>query len=253
MSANDGGEILTSAAAAPVQNLPVRLIRAALAALLPGAVLAAPPAAAQTMRSATCDGATYRYLLVAPKFNRPKPALLLLHGAGGHAHDLVLPWRSFAETHDIVLIAPELSNKRAFEAIAPAVFRCIVEDARTATPIDPKRIFVLGHSMGGYLAYDAAMFQSEYFAAVAASAAAVDPDFDGILEKATRKIPIAIFIGERDPQVPLASVRRTRDLLVNAGFPVLYEEIPDHDHQYELAADRINREAWKFFEAHPLP
>ena len=88
---------------------------------------------------------------------------------------------------------------------------------------------------------------------MAVSAAAIDPDFDPILAKATRKIPIAIFIGDRDPLVPLGPVRRTRDLLRNAGFPVVYEEIPGHDHQYELAADWINREAWEFFEAHPLP
>ena len=208
---------------------------------------------AVTLRSARCEGASYSYLLQSPPGNRPKPAILLLHGAGGHAQDLVLPWLPFAETHDIVLIAPELPRTRAFEAIAPAVFRCVVEDARTSVRIDPKRIFIVGNSMGGYLAYDAAMFESEYFAAVAVHAAAIDPDFDAILAKATRRIPIAIFIGNRDPLVPLAPVRRTRDLLRQAGFPVEYEEIEGHDHQYELAADRLNREAWTFFEAHPLP
>jgi len=221
--------------------------------LLGSALAAAPAASAQTVRTVSCEGTSYRYLLFAPKFSRHKPALLLLHGAGGHAHDLVLPWRSFAETHDLVLIAPEIPRERAFEDVAPAVFRCIVEDARKVASLDPKRLYVLGNSMGGYLAYDAAMFDSEYFAAVAVHAAAIDPDFDGIVAKATRKIPIAIFIGDRDPLVPIASVRRTRDLLRRAGFPIEYEEIEGHDHQYELAADRINHEAWSFFEAHPLP
>jgi len=237
-----------------VQNLRVNAIRLGLAALLFGVALAVPPtASAQSLRTVSCEGSTYRYIMLAPKFSRPKPAILLLHGAGGHAQDLVIPWTNFAATHDLVLIAPELPRTRAFEDVAPAVFRCIVEDTKKVVSLDPKRLYVLGHSMGGYLAYDAAMFDSEYFAAVAASAAAIDPDFDGILTKATRKIPIAIFIGDRDPQVPIASVRRTRDLLKDAGFPVTYEEIPGHDHQYELAADRINREAWSFFEAHPLP
>jgi poly(3-hydroxybutyrate) depolymerase len=237
-----------------VQNLRVRSIRLASAGLLLGAAAASPAAAAaQTVRTVSCDGAAYRYLLLAPKFSRPKPAVLLLHGAGGHAQDLVLSWRSFAETHDAALIAPELPRTRAFEDVAPAVFRCIVEDARKVVALDPKRLYILGHSMGGYLAYDAAMFESDYFAAVAVHAAAIDPDFDGILAKAARKIPIAIFIGTRDPLVPIASVRRTRDLLRGAGFPVEYEELEGHDHQYELAADRINREAWSFFEAHPLP
>ena len=240
-----------------VQNLAVERTRSRRASILAVLALAlgavSRVAESQTMRSVQCEGSTYRYIFAAPKFNRPKPTLLLLHGAGGHATDLFLPWRDFAATHDAVLIAPELTRERAFEAIAPAVFRCIVDDARTATAIDPKRIFIVGHSMGGYLAYDAAMFQSEYFAAVAVSAAALDPEDEGILAKATRKIPIAIFIGDKDPLVPLAPVRRTRDLLVTAGFPVQYEEIPGHDHQYELAADHINRAAWKFFEAHPLP
>jgi predicted esterase len=240
-------------AAAPMQNLPVRAFRIAPAALLYAALAAPPAASAQTLRTATCAGATYRYLWLAPKFSRPKPALLLLHGAGGHARDLLIPWRSFPETHDLVLIAPELPRERAFEAVAPAVFRCVVEDARRLVCLDPKRLYVLGNSMGGYLAYDAAMFESEYFAAVAVHAAAIDPDYDGILAKASRKIPITVFIGDRDPLVPIASVRRTRDLLRNAGFPVEYEEIAGHDHQYELAADRINREAWTFFDAHPLP
>jgi predicted esterase len=238
-----------------VQNLRVRPFRIVRLLLVIGVanVSGLRTAGAQTVRSATCDGSSYRYVLVAPKFHRPKPAILLLHGAGGHAQDLVFPWMPFAATHDIVLVAPELPRDRAFEDKAPAVFRCVVEDARKAVTIDPKRTYVLGNSMGGYLAYDAAMFESDYFAAVAVHAAAIDPDFDGILAKATRKIPIAIFIGDRDPLVPIASVRRTRDLLRSAGFQVEYEEIQGHDHQYELAADRINREAWSFFEAHPLP
>lgn len=206
--------------AAPLQNLPVRAFLFAPAALLLGAALAAPPAAsAQTLRAASCEGLTYRYLLLAPKFSRPKPALLLLHGAGGHAQDLFIPWRSFAEMHDLVLIAPELPRERAFEAVAPAVFRCVIEDARRLVSLDPKRLYVLGNSMGGYLAYDAAMFESEYFAAVAVHAAAIDPDYDGILAKASRKIPITIFVGDRDPLVPIASVRRTRDLLQARASP----------------------------------
>ncbi len=236
----------------------MRRVKAKLAGFYFAAALVMSPAAgdavrAADLRSARCEGASWSYLLESPPGHRPKPAILLLHGAGGHAHDLVFPWRSFAETHDIVLIAPELPRTRAFESIAPAVFRCVVEDARRVAAVDPKRIFILGNSMGGYLAYDAAMFQSEYFAAVAVHAAAIDPEDDGILAKAARRIPIAIFIGDRDPLVALGPVRRTRDVLRQAGFPVEYEELEGHDHHYEQLADRLNREAWKFFEAHPLP
>src|SRR5262245_47332695 len=106
------GGILPSATPDPVQNLRMRRNRLRLALGVSAAMLLAGPggAGAQTVRTVTRGGASYRYILAAPNFNRPKPALLLLHGAGGHATDLYLPWREFAATHDAVLIAPELTR-----------------------------------------------------------------------------------------------------------------------------------------------
>jgi poly(3-hydroxybutyrate) depolymerase len=208
---------------------------------------------AETQRVIRCQGASYTYRLEIPPGNQAKPAILLLHGSGGNGKNMLDPWKAFGIANGIVLIAPTLPQDAAFEAGAPSVFRCIVDDARTAAKVDPKRIYVLGHSMGGYLAYDAAMFESEYFAAIAVHAAAITPEYDGILAHARRKIPIAIFVGDRDPLASLDAVRRTRDLLTSAGFPVRYEELPGHDHDYDAESRRINREAWEFFEAHPLP
>lgn len=222
-------------------------------ALCLGLLLTAGSAGAQMQRSVRCEGTAYRYLLESPEGNRPKPAILLLHGSGDNGSGLFHMWRQFALVNGIVLIAPTLPRAMAFEAIAPQVFRCVVEDAKTAAKIDPKRIFVVGHSMGGYLAYDAAMFDSEYFAAVVVHAAAIDDEYIGILDHARRKIPIAIYIGDQDQLVPIESVRKTRDLLTKAGFPIEYEELKGHDHFYETLVDPLNRAAWKFLEAHPLP
>jgi predicted esterase len=221
---------------------------AALAVFLSGTV-----ALAEAQRFVQCEGASFRYLLDSPPGNRARPAVVVLHGSGDNGTGLFHMWQQFAQVNGIILIAPTLPRAMAFEKVAPAVFRCIVEDAKTAAKIDPNRIYVVGHSMGGYLAYDAAMFESEYFAAVVVHAAAIDEDFVEIVDRARRKIPIAIFIGDRDQLVPIESVRKTRDLLTKAGFPVEYEELKGHDHFYEGAVDQINRKAWKFLEAHPLP
>lgn len=208
---------------------------------------------AQTLRSVRCEGATRHYLLTSPLGNAPKPALLLLHGAGGHASDLLPLWMNFAANHGIVLVAPELPRDAAFEEAAPAVFRCIVEDAKTVAKIDPRRIYVFGHSMGGYLAYDAAMFESEYFAAVAVHAAGIADDYTEILAHARRKIPIAIFVGDRDAPGTLQSARKTQELLRRDGFPVEYEELEGHDHNFDAFAERITRDAWVFLSARSLP
>ena len=136
--------------------------------------------------------------------------------------------------------------------MAPAVFRCVLKDAAAFTALDAKQIYLFGHSMGGYLAYDGAMFDSDLFAAVAVHAMGIEPAYDGIVKNATRKTPIKIYIGDQDQFVPLAGVRRTRDLLLREGFPVEYQEMNGHDHNYYTLAEKINADAWKFFLRHRL-
>jgi len=68
-----------------------------------------------------------------------------------------------------------------------------------------------------------------------------------------RKIPIAIYIGTNDQLVSLGQVRKTETLLRKSGFPVHYQEMPDHDHNYYDAADKINADAWEFMKEYELP
>ena len=220
---------------------------AALVTVSAGASSSAP-------KNVTCGGESYRYLVTAnDPAGPPAPAILLLHGAGGRPDEMVDAWKKFAAREHIVLIAPELPRKLEFEAKAPEVFRCVVQDAQHFASMDSARIYVFGYSMGGYLAFDAAMFDSEYFAAVAVYGMTIHPDYDGILDHAKRKTPIVLLLGERDPTLTLAQAHRTRDLLVKNGFPLEYEELKGRDHNYWADSDEINRAVWKFFDAHPLP
>ena len=135
----------------------------------------------------------------------------------------------------IILLAPELPREAKYEEAAPQVFRCVVEDARQLMRIDPQRVYLFGNSMGGYLAYDTAMFESQYFAAVAVHAMRIADDYTWIVTRAQRKTPIAIYVGDRDQFFSAASVRKTRDLLHQAAFPVHYVELINHDHNYYRA------------------
>ena len=106
--------------------------------------------------------------------------------------------------------------------------------------------------MGGYLGFDGAMFDSDYFAAAAITSSDIADEYLGILSSAKRKIPIAIYIGDRDPWFPIEHVRKTRNRLQAAGFPVHYLEIEHHDHNYYAKADTINPDAWSFLSQHSL-
>jgi len=200
-----------------------------------------------------CDGVKTRYLLYDQAGTSAEPAILLLHGAGDQASDFLGAWKAFGKKQKVILIALELPRDPKFEEAAPRVFRCVVEDAKGKASIDPKRVYVFGNSMGGYLAYDAAMFDSEYFAAVAVHAMGIAEEYRGIVTQAKRKTPIAIYIGTDDPLVPLAKVRATRDLLEKNGFPVHYMEIKGHDHNFYAVSDRVSDDAWKFLSQQDLP
>jgi predicted esterase len=204
-------------------------------------------------RTLRCGAAEYQYLLFSPASTAPLPAILLLHGAGDHPPNFIDAWKSFAAHKHIVLIAPELPRTLTFEPLAPAMFKCVVEDAGRQVAIDPRRVYVFGHSMGGYLAYDAATLDSEYFAAVAVHAMGIAEEYVSIVDQAKRKTPIAIYIGDRDQLVPITRVQRTRDLLRKAGFPVHYVELQDHDHNYYDLSGQINDDAWKFLSQYELP
>jgi len=220
-------------------------------------LVSAAPLSLAASRTAHCDGNKQRYAFYAPKgadrSQQALPVVLLLHGAGDVAENMVDAWQNFAKKNDIILLAPELPRDPKFEKSAPQVFRCVVEDARQSFAIDPARIYIFGNSMGGYLAYDAAMFESQYFAAVAVHAMRIADDYNWIVSRAARKTPISIYIGDHDQFFSEPDVRKTGDLLRKAGFPVRYVELRGHDHNYYAIADHINQDAWQFFVENPLP
>lgn len=234
----------------------MRWISLSSLAVVCGCVFAPRDAAASVQsvpqRSVMCGGRSYNYLLFTPNAHERLPAILLLHGAGGQASDMLDVWKSLAGRDHIVLIAPQLPRELWFEQEAPAVFRCIVADAERAVSIDSARVYLFGYSMGGYLAFDGAMFDSDLFAGTGVYAAAINADYDAIVDSARRKMPIAIYIGDHDQFFSLDQVRRTRALLESHGFQVRYTELAHQDHAYAPVSDRVNADAWAYLSAFRL-
>jgi poly(3-hydroxybutyrate) depolymerase len=190
---------------------------------------------------------------VPPAVSTPMPVLILLHGAGDRAEYFAQAWKSLAKQKQFVLIVPQLPRDPSLEPQIPKILPCLVDDARKLANLDAHRIYLFGYSMGGYLAYDGALLDSDYFAAAAIHAMGIADEYASIVRHATRKIPIAISIGDQDQMVSLAQVRKTRDLLKKSGFPVHYLEISNHSHNYYEISDVINQEVWDFLETYRLP
>ncbi len=197
----------------------------------------------------------YRYVPSGVKASRPAPLLVTLHGSGGNGWTLVYKWRKFAEKQGIVLIGPDSTNSEIWniDNDGPAFLHDLVEETRRQVPIDGRRICLFGHSAGAVFAIEIASLESEYFAAAAVHAGALESQYHSVFQYASRKTPIFLIVGTRDVLFSLPSVRATRDALAERGFPVELRELWNHNHNYYVRSGEINRHAWRFLSRHALP
>lgn len=130
----------------------------------------------------------------------------------------------------------------------------LVEWLKTTYRINPRRVYLFGHSGGAVFAIDMAMYESEYFSAVAVHAGAWrDKSEFELLEFARRKVPIAIVSGDQDPFFPPADVKATESALKAAGFDVELTIMKGHTHNYYDEASKTNGRLWDFLKTRELP
>jgi poly(3-hydroxybutyrate) depolymerase len=227
-----------------------------LAALILGATTAAAagqaPAPGKVVRlSLQADGRAVSYSVFVPRHvtaPASAPLLVLFHGSGRDAASIVEPWKRLAEKEGIVLVAPEAANPQGWQVPldGPApLCRLVDELKRTLTAIDPRRVYLFGHSAGAVFLLYMALLESEYFAAGALHAGAFrSAEEYGDIDAATRKIPLAITVGDSDRFFSLAEVKATAAALEKAGMPTQLEIIKNHDHNYYLMSDKVNAWAW---------
>jgi predicted esterase len=210
-----------------------------------------------TKELVTSNGKTRVYYLYVPstlKPNTPAPLIITLHGSGRNGVTLVEKWKDLAKKEGIILAGPDASDLRGWSSPqdGPDYLRDLVEELKTKYPVNPRRVYLFGHSAGASFALRMSLLESEYFAATAIHAGALNHDAMELIELAKRKIPISIQVGDSDQSFPLKAVRSTRDALKEAGFTVDLVEIPNHDHWYYDAASKFNLTAWEFLKKYEL-
>ncbi|MCS6924224.1 MAG: alpha/beta fold hydrolase, partial [Fimbriimonadales bacterium] len=105
--------------------------------------------------------------------NQPIPVVVALHGAGGNEH-------LFFEGYGLGIVLKE-AEKRGWAVIAPraesqlAHIGGALEAVQKLLPVDPKRIYLMGHSMGGAHSFAAIAQFPDKFRAVVIFAGAGQP------------------------------------------------------------------------------
>jgi poly(3-hydroxybutyrate) depolymerase len=205
----------------------------------------------------TSNGKTRAYYLYVPSTAKPEspvPLIVMLHGSGRVGMSLVEKWKDLAKKENFIIVGPDSTNTQFWRMPedGPDFLRDLVEELKKKYPINPRRVYLFGHSAGASFSLEISLMESEYFAATAIHAGALPPDEQRLIEMARRKIPMFIQVGDSDPYFPLQAVRATRDMLNQNGFAVELTEIPKHDHWYYDMAPKINLAAWEFLRKHEL-
>jgi predicted peptidase len=107
--------------------------------------------------------------------------------------------------------------------MAPSIERVVAEHR-----IDPDRIHLLGHSMGGYGSWYLAHRAPERFASVVPISGTGAPWWTYRIAEAG--IPAWVFHGEKDDAVPIAEAERMVTALEEAGGEVRFTRYPEGGH-----------------------
>ena len=170
------------------------------------------------------------YLLYVPKGKAPSPdgkwpLVLFLHGAGERGTNLAQvavhgPPKLAAAGKDLpfILVSPQCPAGTVWNA---GDLLALLDNVQAALPVDSRRVYVTGLSMGGYGTWDLISRHPERFAAAAPICGGGERIRTLLLEPSQREalktLPVKVFHGGKDGVVPLEESQRMVDAFRAAG------------------------------------
>jgi predicted peptidase len=112
----------------------------------------------------------------------------------------------------------------------------VLEIVRRDFAVDPDRIYLWGHSMGGAGTYHLAATHPELWAGLAVAAPA--PSAPPTQLDAFRRLPILVLQGDDDRSVPVAQTRQWVARMQELGMEHVYIEVKGGDHSLFVSQNR---------------
>lgn len=185
-------------------------------------------AAAVGLQTLPVGGARDSYLYVPPRYDPavPMPMALLLHGAGGHAHDGLRIFLHLADKDGLILLAPashagswDIISRRAYGLDVTLIDKALTHVFKEYA-IDEAHLAIGGFSDGASYALTLGLANGDLFTHVIA----FSPGFIGpVTLRGAPKVYIAH--GTRDKVLPIQACSRSIvSKLRSAKYPVTYDE-----------------------------
>jgi predicted esterase len=168
------------------------------------------------------------YLSKTAPRNEPLPLVIAFHGAGGDENMFMDAYgggliKRLADKHGFLVVSP-FANAFAGPKSADTFDR-LVEALGYDYAIDSKRIYVLGHSMGGMAVSGLIAVRADRIAA-----AACINGFSGFKDDVKAIPPTLVTAGELDPLIRPASIDPLFSKAKAAGLPVEYRLLKNYGH-----------------------
>ncbi len=178
------------------------------------------------------------YLVYAPKSepDAKVPLLIYLHGAGGAGEDIqkirgqskrVVSGIAKFKKGPCLVVAPQCLRKAKDGSRGtwdPADLDVLLGHLKATLPVDGKRIYLTGNSMGGYGSWAWGGHSPDHFAAIAPVVGGIGPggpkDVTPDLEKWAANlatVPVCAFAGAKDRVVPAERSERMIAAIRKAG------------------------------------
>jgi len=196
------------------------------------------------------DGSAKPYRLYVPASydgSRPYPLVVALHGTTGDQNTffanpkyLIQPIAAAADEHGVIVLSPYGRGPREWRGTGELDLFEAMAEVRRSYRIDPDRVYLTGHSMGGTGSAHVDFHHPDLFAAVAPLASAFS--FPWLVPNA-RHVPFWWIAGGDDKPLFHAGTMLGVDRMQALRFPVRFTMLPGKDH-YGPVGDMEAVVAW---------
>ncbi len=198
------------------------------------------------------DGSAQPYRLFVPKTARegkPMSLLVVLHGKGvdHNAWFDLTPVKDVADRYGYIVAAPNGRGDRYYDGPGEQDVLDVIDDVARRCAVDADRVYLTGHSMGGWGTWFLGLRHPDRFAAIAPMAGlAPQPER---LPNARHLAPFIIHDTD-DDVVPVSQSRGPAGRLAELGISFQYREESGFGHRSALIGANLPR-LLEWFNVHP--
>jgi len=163
--------------------------------------------------------------------SKPTPMVVALHGMGGDENSMFDQYgkelTKDAQGHGFIVVAPKgRAPASMYRGSAEQDVLDVMAEVERDYKVDKSRVYLMGHSMGGYGTWSVAMAHPELFAALGPISGGGDTA--GMVK--IKDIPQYVTHGDNDKTVNVNSSRSMVEAGKKAGAQIVYVEVPGGSH-----------------------